>query len=113
MKKNIKAAGTRFEYRIRNELERSGWRVFRSAGSRTVGDLVAIHKIRPLTAVIQAKASNKPNLSKKETEELLQIHNEIVAEVLVICREDRTHNLKYYQFIGDKLKETGRPPWLG
>lgn len=69
-------AGRRFEYRVKKHLEKNGWFVVRSAGSKGAFDLVAIKHCSTTVgsdvALIQCKYGSKP--SKKERDKLDEIY---------------------------------------
>ena len=96
-KTSPKTRGTNFERRIRKVLEEIGWDVFRSAGSRTCADLIALKATKQILAV-QCKASQKPSLSDSEWEGL--IHLQLIgARSLVVCRDSVNHSLQIYELV--------------
>lgn len=62
--------GRQFEYRVRDLYKKHGWYVLRSAGSKTVTDLVAISQGGASIHFIQCKADGKVSL--KEIRELIE-----------------------------------------
>jgi len=66
--------GRAFEYKIKKAYEKSGYLVFRSAGSHSIADLIAIHP-SGLVHLIQCKATSFEKIDKKEIETLKRIAN--------------------------------------
>lgn len=99
MKTTPKQRGSNFERRVKAWLEERGWTVFRSAGSRSPADLIAL---RPgLTALaVQCKASHKPVLKKEEIAGLLALHK-LGVVILVIGRDQKNHAIKVYNLRGN------------
>ena len=108
MKTTPKQRGSNFERRVKKWLEERGWTVFRSAGSRSPADLIAL---RPgiIVLAVQCKASHKPVLKKEETAGLLALQK-LGAITLVICRvKHPPYAIKVYELRADsKIFETGR-----
>ena len=75
--------GYYFEHRVRAWLEDDGWMVFRSGGSRTLIDLVAMEPGR--TVLVQCKANGR--LSPRDREELGALSRRLRVEVLLASRE--------------------------
>lgn len=63
--------GRRFEYKIVNLLKKEGWIAFRSAGSHSPIDIVAIHTDKKIVQLIQCKAYGK-KLSIRQEEKIMQ-----------------------------------------
>ena len=89
-----KQRGSNFERRVKAWLEERGWTVFRSAGSRSVADLIAL---RPgiIVLAVQCKASHKPVLKQIERAGLFALQK-LGAIVLVIGRDRTNHRIKVY-----------------
>jgi Holliday junction resolvase len=107
MKTTPKQRGSNFERRIKKWLEERGWTVFRSAGSQSAADLIAL---RPgiIVLAVQCKASHKPVLKKEETAGLLALQK-LGATTLIICRDKHSYAIKVYELRADsKIFETGR-----
>lgn len=77
-------SGRYFEYRVRNYLHNLGWTVFRSAGSHTMADLVALKPGKVL--LVQCKFSVKPTLSLKARTELMNECIHLQAMNLIVCK---------------------------
>jgi len=101
MKTTPKQRGSNFERRVGKWLEERGWTVFRSAGSRTVADLIALRPGITVLAV-QCKASHKPALKKDEIAGLLALQKMGVI-TLAISRDKKNYAIKVYT-----LKSNGR-----
>ena len=97
-KTSPKTRGTNFERRVSKWLQEKDWRVFRSAGSRTSADLIALMPHKQILAV-QCKASHKPVISKDEKAGLIDLI-ELGARSLVICRDKVNYALKVYELVG-------------
>jgi len=106
MKTTPKQRGSNFERRIKRWLEERGWTVFRSAGSQSAADLIALRPGITVLAV-QCKASHKPALKKDEIAGLLAIHK-LGAGVLVIGRDKKNYAVKVYNLKsnGDLCRNT-------
>ena len=106
MKTTPKQRGSNFERRIKTCLEKRGWTVFRSAGSRSPADLIALRPGLTVLAV-QCKASPKPALKKEEIAGLLALHK-LGVILLVIGRDQTNHNIKVYNLRsnGDLVRNT-------
>lgn len=101
--------GRRFEYRVKRELERDGYLVFRTAGSRGVADLVAIKD--GAVYLVQCKNRHIKTVSKKEVEELIRICEEnSVTPVLAyndngcIVRLFGSEAIRNFKKIADNIK---------
>ena len=102
--KQLKKAGTRFELRVKDHFEYKGWKVFRSAGSKSCADLIAFKNgQKPLW--IQCKASEDPQISKKDKYDLHMGQKFMDIQALIVGRENRTWQFKYYGLVGTKLVE--------
>lgn len=100
--KKIKAAGTRFENRVKKYLESLGWKVFRSAGSRSCADLVAFRSNHtPLW--VQCKASDIPTISKDERYDLYMGQQFMNIKALIVGRLNQNHKLIFYILNDDGL----------
>ena len=75
--------GYYFESRVRAWLEDNGWTVFRSGGSRSPVDLVAMRPHE--TVLIQCKAGGR--LAPREREELAKLSVQLRVKVLLASRE--------------------------
>ncbi len=100
MKTTPKQRGSNFERRIKKWLEDRGWTVFRSAGSQSAADLIAL---RPgiIVLAVQCKASHKPALKKDEIAGLLDLQD-LGAITLVISRDQTNHAIKVYELRDDR-----------
>ena len=94
MKTTPKQRGSNFERRVGKWLEERGWIVFRSAGSRTAADLIALRPGITVLAV-QCKASHKPALNKDEIAGLLDLQ-ELGVITLAISRDKKNYAIKVY-----------------
>lgn len=118
MRKKTKASGTSFENRVKRHLEKLGWKMFRSAGSKSCADLLAFGRVDDFDSSwalwIQCKASPTPSLTMKEKNELHAGQKFYGATALVVCRENLTWKFLYYMFEGQtsKLVEVEEPAWL-
>jgi len=95
-----KAKGIAFENRVKSRLEKLGWKVIRSAASKSEVDLVAI-KPGPNVLFVQCKVSEKPSLTRDEK---IQLHaDQIVLDVkpVIACRGNKEDKwpIKYYVFV--------------
>ena len=68
--------GRNFEYKIKKKYEKKGYIVFRTAGSHSVADLIAIPKLEKIDEwnpiLIQCKATTKKTY-EKEMKELVAV----------------------------------------
>lgn len=94
-KKYIQGRG--FEYRVRNYLTAQGWVVFRSAGSHSPADLIAI---RPRTVWLVQCKGGKASISRADKEELMLLAEELEVTPVLVTRLDGQHN---YRLIVEKL----------
>ena len=98
------AVGRRFEWEVRNYLEKRGCFVLRSAGSRTVVDLIAIGWGRVM--IIQCKRGGR--LSPAERQELLALAEKARCRcgqsivVPVLARRDAARQLELVRLTGGK-----------
>ena len=99
MKTTPKQRGSNFERRVGKWLEERGWTVFRSAGSQSAADLIALRPGITVLAV-QCKASHKPALKKDEIAGLLAIQK-LGATALVISRDKKNYAIKVYGLRGN------------
>ena len=98
-RKNTKASGTAFEHRVKKHFEAHGWKVFRSAASKSCADLIAFDRYgRALW--IQCKASKMPTLGAVERMDLHAGQKFYHVTALVVCREPKTWRFSYYMFDG-------------
>ncbi len=83
--------GRAFEYKIKKEFEKKGCLVFRTAGSHSVADLIAIPPLRNVKEwnpiLIQCKATISQNY-KKEVRELEKVAKEYGCRALFITKKD-------------------------
>jgi len=79
---NNRAAGDRFERRVRGLLESRGWWVIRAAGSHGIADLVAIRA--GITLLVQAKISGR--LSPAEWNGLVELGQKTGARPIMVER---------------------------
>lgn len=86
-------SGRRFEYRIKNHLERIGYYVIRSAGSKGIADLVAIIPVGNHSKVflIQVKTGNA-NINAQEKQILIEKATQLNAIPVLV----RNINHKMY-----------------
>ena len=63
--------GRRFEYRCKRELEARGWYVWRTPGSKSPADLIAL-KAPDWTVLIQCKTTER-GVTKKARQELCEL----------------------------------------
>ena len=116
-KRRNKQRGTRFEYRVRDHLKSLGWTVFRSAGSRSPADLIALAQSYDnslITLCVQCKAYEDPTLERAEFKGLLALRK-MGALVLVISRLEGNHALQFFELSrrGYTLIDlNGEPEWL-
>lgn len=113
--RHSKDRGTHFERRVRAYLTRKGWKVFRSAGSMTFADLIALKPGPNKTTkalTVQCKASEEPNLKPEERAGLLDAYNRLNTQVLVICRNSTNNALIYYAIISGDFVQIKEPRWL-
>ncbi len=87
--------GRKFEYRIRDLLQKNGWIVFRSAGSHTSADLIGV-KPGPKVILVQTKATEELYLSPSEKADLASYKTELGAVPLVIHRKGRKWRIHFY-----------------
>jgi len=64
--------GRYYEYKVKEILERSGYIVFRSAGSHGLFDLIALHPITKTILFIQVKKNFKKDENIKKSREILK-----------------------------------------
>ena len=100
MRKKTKASGTSFENRVKKHFVKYGWKVFRSAGSKSCADLIAFHK-SGRTLWIQCKASELPSLGAAEKREIHTGQKFYGVEALVVTRQPRTWELVFWVFEND------------
>ena len=87
------------EYWVKKFLEERGYIVIRSAGSKGLFDIVAVHPEKGIVRLIQVKAINRRVFSFKETREMEKIlfdlakkniyHDHIRYEVWIYNREEK------------------------
>ncbi len=95
-KKQIKSLGTNFEYKVMHVLESFNWLVFRSAGSHSCSDLIAVKDGTAL--FVQCKYSFTPVLSKSEKDGLAYISSMSPDfRSYAVCRGGDPYGLKIYQ----------------
>lgn len=82
--KNTTKSGTRFEWRVRKIISHKDFFVFRSAGSKTIVDLIAFKKNRIL--LIQCRANSQ--YTKEELSQLHALAEMIDAVPLFVWRND-------------------------
>jgi len=83
--------GRAFEYTIKKKLEAEGWTVWRTPGSKSKTDLIAIQKAiwknmggtaeMPSVLFVQCK-SGSARMSKKDKAELLELSESVGAEAM-------------------------------
>ena len=83
--------GRQFEYRVRDLYKKHGWYVLRSAGSKTVTDLVAISKGARQIHFIQCKADGR--VSIHEIENLIYTAITYNAVPVLATKKNRKVNL--------------------
>ncbi len=105
MKTTPKQRGSNFERRIKTWLEKRGWTVFRSAGSRSPADLIALRPGLTVLAV-QCKASPKPALKKEEIAGLLALHK--LGVIILVIGRGQNHAIQVYNLRsnGDLVRNT-------
>jgi len=87
--------GRAFEYKIKKAYEKSGYLVFRSAGSHSIADLIAIHP-SGLVHLIQCKATTYNKISKKELDNLREVANRYNCKPVIAYKTtDDFIQLKY------------------
>lgn len=77
--------GHRFELRVRRHLESLGWVVFRSAGSRSPADLIALRAGE--VSLIQCKVGG--SITKAEREHLAVLAKELCCRAQLAYREGK------------------------
>lgn len=77
--------GYHFELRVRKHFESLGWSVWRSAGSKSPADLVALRTGE--VVLIQCKLSG--TISKDEKQRLAMLARELECKAMLVHREKR------------------------
>ena len=67
--------GRRFEYRVRYHLEKRGFRVFRSAGSHSIADLIALKGGE--VWLVQCKATEKGYMTPLVRSNFIEVAKEL------------------------------------
>lgn len=83
--KNRYRAGANFERRVRKDLENKGWVVFRSAGSHSPADLIALRFGEVM--LVQCQVSKPFSIDKGMALELLK--QELGCQICFAWRENR------------------------
>lgn len=101
MNKNYES-GRRFEYRVKQYLEKKGYYVMRSAGSKSPFDLIAIQKLGMSsingTLLIQCKHGAK--ISKQERERLFKLNHSFVRGMTCLCAWSKGHGkIEFYHWL--------------
>lgn len=91
-------SGRNFEYRVKKRFEKKGFYVFRSAGSKSKIDLIAISWNRVL--LIQCKHNSSPFPKDDEIKELL---TKLAFPFILAYNEKRKLILNEYKKHNDKL----------
>ncbi len=78
-------SGYRFEVRVRLHLLERGWLVFRSAGSRSVADLIALRTGEVM--LVQCKVSGAWGLLERQN--LARVAEEVGARPVLAARDGR------------------------
>lgn len=97
--------GRAFEYRVKKHLEKKGYFVVRSAGSKSPFDLVAIsRRVRyPDIMLIQCKYGTK--IGKKERDNLYSMTNEFPRNVFIIIAWAKPNKpIGYYDSDNEKIE---------
>ena len=85
--------GRNFEYRVKEHYEKEGYFVVRSAGSKGIADLVAIHKNNPpkqlLPLIIQCKNMSYKRVPKKEIKRFLDFASKYWCIPVVATKRGR------------------------
>ena len=112
MNKNY-VSGRRFEYRVKDYLEKKGYYVMRSAGSKSPFDLIAIQTKGKSsidgTLLIQCKHRTK--ISKQERERLLKLSHTFVRGISCLCAWSKSHGkIEFYRW--DFSTTEGKYIWI-
>ena len=100
MNKNYNSGRT-FEYRVKQYLEKKGYYVMRSAGSKSPFDLIAVQtkgkQSTHGTLLIQCKHGAK--ISKRERENLLKLYHSVVSGIGCFVAWSKTHGkIEFYRW---------------
>jgi len=100
MNKNYES-GRRFEYRVKEYLEKKGYYVMRSAGSKSPVDLIAVPTIHACsitcTMLIQCKHGGK--ISKQERKELKLFAHSFFDKIKVMYAWSKPHGkIEFYRW---------------
>lgn len=95
---NHKKRGTRFEHRVKKHLEKAGCDVFRSAGSRSPADLIALHPDKKCVYFIQCKISDPPYLPTVEKAALISLAERHKGKAYVVGRNPVTYKLCIFAY---------------
>jgi Holliday junction resolvase len=108
-------SGRSFEYRVMKYLQSKGWMVFRSAGSHSIADLIALKPGHPVrTVLVQCKASRDPGISVLDAQKItLALSHFPRVAFIVVSREEKTWKLLYH-IVGasNKVHQIEEPTWI-
>lgn len=100
-----RAAGDRFEYKVRDHLIDHGWFVMRSPASKSPIDLLTVRAGHDGPEVMFVQCKTNGRLDPKEWDELLDLAHEHSAEAVLVWRP-RRGVIRYDLLTG--YKERGR-----
>ena len=94
-------SGRRFEYRVKEYLEKKGYYVMRSAGSKSPFDLIAIQTkgMSSIESTILIQCKHGAKISKQERDNLALLQSRIVGGISIICAWSKPHGkIEFYHW---------------